>query len=341
MFLWLFFCFKSSLSCFSCLAECCNSGLLWTDTADMLQICFTNSGRVISCRYIQQLSAQQNQTLHQRWSFFQNASCLTGVWNREQTAVSTWLCHFSSYLLYNSGQKRDFRFRCMCSTSSHRCKLLCISFYHILRAAFIGLLWVVSVLIDGDWYVCCWNNGSEIHAQLACNDKSDITPEERKIINEYKNYSLVSNSVYVISVCVFLSSCAVIPSDLCFICTNDLNIVMLLCPEAEHGLRVSWNCQFLPDKQTFAEDLLRFCIDQRSATVNAVSISYICTVIFSFDKREQMCDLEVTIQFFLFLIFCGYKIISVASFPGYRPLSAPLCSFSHGLGVVVQVDEVL
>ncbi|XP_030278833.1 uncharacterized protein LOC115584980 isoform X2 [Sparus aurata] len=76
-------------------------------------------------------------------------------------------------------------------TCSDRCNLLCILFYHILKAAFVGLLWIVSVLIDGDWYVCCLNNGSENQAQLACKNKSDITPEERKIINKLKNYSLV------------------------------------------------------------------------------------------------------------------------------------------------------
>ena len=123
-----------------------------------------------------------------------------------------------------------------CSTSSDRCNLLCILFYHILKAAFIGLLWIVSVFIDGDWYVCCLNNGSENQAQLACKDKSDITPEERIIITELKNRSLVSNLVLHHQLL-----CAVIPSDLCFTCTNDLNTVMLRWPEADS----SRGCNYL------------------------------------------------------------------------------------------------
>ena len=45
-----------------------------------------------------------------------------------------------------------------------------VSFFrHIVKAAFIGLLWVVVVLVDGSWYVCCQNDLSEQQAQIPAN----------------------------------------------------------------------------------------------------------------------------------------------------------------------------
>ncbi|CAG6022037.1 unnamed protein product [Menidia menidia] len=38
----------------------------------------------------------------------------------------------------------------------------------VLRAAGVGLLWLVCVLVDGDWYVCCMNDHSEQQEKLAC-----------------------------------------------------------------------------------------------------------------------------------------------------------------------------
>lgn len=65
--------------------------------------------------------------------------------------------------------------------------------YTVIKAAFFGLLWVVAVLIDGDWYVCCHNNKSDKYPDLACKDKEkNITLEERKVIAELKSRSLVS-----------------------------------------------------------------------------------------------------------------------------------------------------
>ena len=58
--------------------------------------------------------------------------------------------------------------------------------------ALVGLLWVTSVLIDGDWYVCCQSDQSEQQAQLPCKDKNNLTAEERTIIAELKNHSKVS-----------------------------------------------------------------------------------------------------------------------------------------------------
>lgn len=86
---------------------------------------------------------------------------------------------------------------CCCTCSENctercesNCKFIWILIYEILKAAFIGLLWVIFVLLDGDWYVCCQNDGSEQQAQLACK-KDKATPEEKANIAELKNKSKI------------------------------------------------------------------------------------------------------------------------------------------------------
>ncbi|KAL3975062.1 hypothetical protein ACER0C_023688 [Sarotherodon galilaeus] len=64
----------------------------------------------------------------------------------------------------------------------------------ILKAGCVGLLWVVSVLMDGDWYVCCRQDECNkrtinLTAKLACKDKQNITAEENITIIEMKNCS--------------------------------------------------------------------------------------------------------------------------------------------------------
>ncbi|XP_031167993.1 uncharacterized protein LOC116059179 isoform X2 [Sander lucioperca] len=85
---------------------------------------------------------------------------------------------------------------CMCTDDCKkdfktRCKLFSILVYHIVKAVLVGLLWVTSVFIDGDWYVCCQNDHSEQQAQLACKNKDNLTAEEKAIIAELKNHSMV------------------------------------------------------------------------------------------------------------------------------------------------------
>ncbi|TDH11111.1 hypothetical protein EPR50_G00082100 [Perca flavescens] len=98
--------------------------------------------------------------------------------------------------------------RLLCSgvsrgTHTHTLSFWDSFFYHIIKAAFIGLLWVVVVLIDGDWYVCCQNDGSEQQRQLACRAVETITEEERVTIAELRNKSRVIGSFLLLGiVCV-------------------------------------------------------------------------------------------------------------------------------------------
>ncbi len=84
------------------------------------------------------------------------------------------------------------------------CHFCCVLFSHILRAAYIGSLWVTSVLIDGDWFVCCYNHLPEQQKQLPCKDETNYTAEDRGVIARLKNKSRVSFYLFVRGSTLFL-----------------------------------------------------------------------------------------------------------------------------------------
>ncbi|XP_035512906.1 uncharacterized protein LOC118324591 [Morone saxatilis] len=119
-------------------------------------------------------------------------------------------------------------------TCGYRCTFFCVFLCNIFKAAFIGLLWVVSVLIDGDWFVCCWNDHSDKQAQLACKNKNKInlTLDEHSIIAELKNKSMfIGLCLLFCALCVaalmspfgwmkcFWKDCC--KRDCCYECWND------------------------------------------------------------------------------------------------------------------------
>jgi hypothetical protein len=61
--------------------------------------------------------------------------------------------------------KRVCRFTCRMSC---KCHFLCTLFSLLSKSACVGLLWIASVLIDGDWYVCCRNNLPPEKVDLPC-----------------------------------------------------------------------------------------------------------------------------------------------------------------------------
>lgn len=91
-------------------------------------------------------------------------------------------------------QQRERRDEQQHQQKNKKCRgALCGVFWsRIIKALCVGALWVISVLIDGDWYVCCQNDHSEKQSQLACKDKTNITAEENVVINTLKNKSRVS-----------------------------------------------------------------------------------------------------------------------------------------------------
>ncbi|MED6253494.1 hypothetical protein ATANTOWER_031356, partial [Ataeniobius toweri] len=96
--------------------------------------------------------------------------------------------------------KRTSRYCCtynccmMCKSccADQDSKFFCTTFLQIIKAAFIGALWTVSVLIDGDWYACCQNGLSGPEAQIPCKEKSNRTLEEQALVDALENDSKVS-----------------------------------------------------------------------------------------------------------------------------------------------------
>ncbi|XP_051805830.1 uncharacterized protein LOC110964213 [Acanthochromis polyacanthus] len=99
------------------------------------------------------------------------------------------------------------------SICRHVCKRHCWSrsfMPHMIRALLVGLLWVAFVLIDGDWFVCCRNDLSDLLVHLPCTDQTKITAEERVRIIELKNWSRVLGSsllLIIVLVAALMSVC--------------------------------------------------------------------------------------------------------------------------------------
>lgn len=101
------------------------------------------------------------------------------------------------------------RYRCM--KRNRKCGCNCTGKYvrvillQIGKAAMVGLLWLVSVFMDGDWYACCHNGLSGLDAQIPCKEKATRTIEEQEMIDNLKNDSKVSvTSVYELDSNLFM-----------------------------------------------------------------------------------------------------------------------------------------
>ncbi|CAB1322414.1 unnamed protein product [Coregonus sp. 'balchen'] len=118
--------------------------------------------------------------------------------------------------LWMDGQfQRVLRMTCRCRC---RCNLWGILLAILIKAAAIGLLWVVSVLLDGDWYVCYQR------AMLPCKNNTDDTPYqeelEKQLETHFKRKSMVYGLVLVLVLLFATSILTAIPwTDICSILT--------------------------------------------------------------------------------------------------------------------------
>ncbi|XP_054869105.1 uncharacterized protein LOC118471641 isoform X2 [Amphiprion ocellaris] len=104
------------------------------------------------------------------------------------------------------------------SICRHVCRRRCWSWSfmpRVLKALLVGLLWVAFVLIDGDWYVCCRNNLSDLLVHLPCTDQTKITAEERVRIVELKNWSRVYGSVLLLAIVLIAALMSVFEWERC------------------------------------------------------------------------------------------------------------------------------
>ncbi|XP_018526654.1 uncharacterized protein LOC108879743 isoform X2 [Lates calcarifer] len=67
------------------------------------------------------------------------------------------------------------------TTSKGSCHFGCVLFRRTVKAFCVGLLWVASVLIDAEWYVCCHNHNPREDAELQCKTKAEITSGLRPV----------------------------------------------------------------------------------------------------------------------------------------------------------------
>ncbi|KAK2898168.1 hypothetical protein Q8A73_014548 [Channa argus] len=100
---------------------------------------------------------------------------------------------------------KDFACTCKpqefdCTNWIHISSFLGSSFRHIVQAAFIGLLWVVFVFLEGNWFICCMNNHSQEQAQLPCKSEGVLTDDERAIIAELKNKSRIIGTFLLLGI---------------------------------------------------------------------------------------------------------------------------------------------
>lgn len=128
-----------------------------------------------------------------------NCTCDADITTCSFYLVLPFLILFSLQLWTDEPFKRVWKYTCptctcCCCCCKCRCKLFLVLCLQIMKAVCIGLLWVLSVFIDGDWFVCCCNTYKE-HPQLGCKDKENITAEERVLIAKLKNKSMVSKVV--------------------------------------------------------------------------------------------------------------------------------------------------
>ncbi|XP_039656435.1 uncharacterized protein LOC120559079 [Perca fluviatilis] len=83
--------------------------------------------------------------------------------------------------------QRAWRYTC----SKGSCHFSGVLFRRLVKALCVGLLWVVSVLIDAEWFVCCCNPNPKTVADLQCKAKTDITNPFVVTINDMKLNSMM------------------------------------------------------------------------------------------------------------------------------------------------------
>ncbi|XP_029361662.1 uncharacterized protein LOC115045866 [Echeneis naucrates] len=82
----------------------------------------------------------------------------------------------------------------------------CVVCCHVMKAVLIGLLWCVSVLIDGDWYACCFGDKQ---SKLAC--QSQLTDDERVLILKLKNESRIIGLSSLLSITLLATLISSVP----------------------------------------------------------------------------------------------------------------------------------
>lgn len=88
------------------------------------------------------------------------------------------------------------RVKASASKDGCSCSKCCTAF---LRALSMGLLWVIIVLFDGDWWVCLMTHSdSEADEQIACKQGTNLTKMDNINIRYHTNVSRVIALVFTL-----------------------------------------------------------------------------------------------------------------------------------------------
>ncbi|XP_029911277.1 uncharacterized protein LOC115361786 [Myripristis murdjan] len=143
---------------------------------------------------------------------------------------------FLVILWTNTACQRALRYTCKTCSGTFCCVLV----KNILKAACIGLLWVSSVYMDGDWFLCCKSNQTAEQIVLPCKakNKSNLTPEEKEIITDIKNTSLELGLYVLLGICILAAFSSGIYSCLssCCGCFQKLKNCCSGCCNTQHEL---------------------------------------------------------------------------------------------------------
>ncbi|MED6295187.1 hypothetical protein CHARACLAT_029101 [Characodon lateralis] len=133
----------------------------------------------------------------------------------------------------------------------------CTTFSQIIKAAFIGALWTVSLLIDGDWYACCWNE-----TQIPCKGKSNQTLEEQVLLDDIKNHSKVAGFLLLLIILILAGFRSAIDwrkccEKTCTSCDRIALYELVILEQQEEVLKNMWMEKAKEDLTTKIQDILK------------------------------------------------------------------------------------
>ncbi|XP_071397396.1 uncharacterized protein [Centroberyx affinis] len=116
----------------------------------------------------------------------------------------------------NNRFQRVFRFICKYSCHANapcKCHFCSTLVMLLFKGFFAGLVWVMIVYIDGNWYVCCSDSLPKELSHLPCKNKSHLTYEEQDTLFQLRDTSmdiglmLMASAVVLVVVLTALMHC--------------------------------------------------------------------------------------------------------------------------------------
>ncbi|XP_076597814.1 uncharacterized protein LOC143327399 [Chaetodon auriga] len=114
----------------------------------------------------------------------------------------------------------------------HPRTLVWVLLHRIVKAVLVGLLWVSSVYIDGDWYVCCQTGSAYERRTLACEEKLDNTQKESVL--RLKNQSMHIGLAILLAAALVALILSLVKNSRC--CRRKYSYFKLILAEEENAV---------------------------------------------------------------------------------------------------------